>query len=47
VETSFRLPLIHKDPFDRLVIATALVQPCPLLTCDETIGHHPEVRIVS
>ena len=43
VETSFRLPQIHRDPFDRLIIATALEQPRPLLTCDETIRQYPAV----
>jgi len=46
VGASLRLPLIHKDPFDRLMIATAPVQPCALLTCDQTIGQYPDVRIV-
>ena len=31
------LPYIHKDPFDRLIIATALVTDMTILTTDENI----------
>ena len=42
VEASFmaktlELPYIHKDPFDRLIIATALVADMTILTTDENI----------
>ena len=29
-----RLPLIHRDPFDRMLIAQALVEEIPILTVD-------------
>jgi PIN domain nuclease of toxin-antitoxin system len=32
-----KLPLLHKDPFDRLIIATSVVEKLPLLTSDENI----------
>jgi len=32
-----RLPLLHKDPFDRLLISTALVEKMTLITMDENI----------
>jgi len=35
------LPLIHKDPFDRLLIAQAMVEGITLLTADETIAKYP------
>jgi PIN domain nuclease of toxin-antitoxin system len=35
------LPLIHKDPFDRLLIAQAVVEGIILLTADTTIAHYP------
>jgi PIN domain nuclease of toxin-antitoxin system len=35
------LPPIHKDPFDRLLIAQALVEGITLLTADETIAKYP------
>ena len=31
------LPLIHKDPFDRLLIATAMVEDMIMITIDENI----------
>ena len=35
------LPLIHKDPFDRLLIAQATVEGIRLMTSDETIARYP------
>jgi PIN domain nuclease of toxin-antitoxin system len=35
------LPPIHKDPFDRLLIAQATVEGITLLTSDETIARYP------
>ncbi len=33
-----KLPAIHKDPFDRLLVAQARVEPMILLTDDEVLG---------
>jgi PIN domain nuclease of toxin-antitoxin system len=35
------LPPIHRDPFDRLLIAQAMVEGATLLTTDSTIQHYP------
>jgi PIN domain nuclease of toxin-antitoxin system len=35
------LPMIHKDPFDRLLIAQAAVEGITLLTVDATIARYP------
>jgi PIN domain nuclease of toxin-antitoxin system len=35
------LPLIHKDPFDRLLIAQAMVEGITLLTADPVIAQYP------
>ena len=35
------LPPIHKDPFDRLLIAQAMVEGITLLTADATIARYP------
>ena len=35
------LPAIHKDPFDRLLIAQAMVEGITLLTVDATIARYP------
>ena len=39
------LPQIHKDPFDRLIIATALAEDMTLVTADDNI-HKYDVRWV-
>ena len=35
------LPLVHKDPFDRLLVAQATVEGITLLTSDEIVGAYP------
>ena len=35
------MPLLHKDPFDRILIAQAKVESMPLLTCDAKIAEYP------
>jgi len=36
-----RLPLYHRDPFDRLLIAQAQVEEIPLITSDSNIANYP------
>lgn len=36
-----RLPLLHRDPFDRLLAAQALVETVTLLTADERLLVYP------
>jgi PIN domain nuclease of toxin-antitoxin system len=36
------LPLIHKDPFDRILIAQAIVEGVTLLTVDQMVARYPE-----
>ena len=35
------LPLIHKDPFDRLLVAQAIVEGVTLLTADLQVAKYP------
>ena len=35
------LPPIHKDPFDRILIAQAIVEGITLLTADPVVAHYP------
>ena len=35
------LPLVHKDPFDRLLIAQSLVEGMPLVTVDPILSQYP------
>jgi PIN domain nuclease of toxin-antitoxin system len=41
-----RLPGIHKDPFDRMLIAQARTEDMSLVTCDAHIRSYPAVRVV-
>ena len=36
-----RLPLLHKDPFDRILVAQALVEGITFVTKDEQIDGYP------
>jgi PIN domain nuclease of toxin-antitoxin system len=36
-----RLPPIHKDPFDRILVAQSLVEGITLLTVDPLVGQYP------
>jgi PIN domain nuclease of toxin-antitoxin system len=35
------LPQLHKDPFDRLLLAQSISEGMPFLTADETIRQYP------
>lgn len=42
-----KLPFIHRDPFDRILVATAIWENMPLLTNDSTLSpYHSLVRIL-
>jgi len=40
-----KLPTIHKDPFDRILIAQSIVEDMPLITRDRTVGKY-DVKVV-
>lgn len=41
------LPPLHKDPFDRMLVAQALVEPMHLLTNDEALAEYGTFVIVA
>ena len=43
---SAQLPPIHRDPFDRIIIATAQVHGMTILTKDRTIPTYPKTKAV-
>jgi PIN domain nuclease of toxin-antitoxin system len=45
VEALQKLPLLHRDPFDRMLIAQANVEGMPLVTCDEEIARYAVERL--
>ena len=38
------LAAIHRDPFDRIIIATTLIHDAALLSLDGVFHHYPELR---
>ncbi|HEU5022338.1 MAG TPA: type II toxin-antitoxin system VapC family toxin [Bryobacteraceae bacterium] len=47
VVAGVELPSVHKDPFDRILVAQALVEGVTLLTADARLGHYPgAIRVV-
>jgi PIN domain nuclease of toxin-antitoxin system len=40
-----KLPLFHKDPFDRLIIATAIKNDMTILSSDDLFDKYPVKRI--
>lgn len=41
--TATSLPPIHKDPFDRIIIATAMKLGVPIITSDQMIPSYPGI----
>jgi PIN domain nuclease of toxin-antitoxin system len=39
------LPTLHRDPFDRMLVAQALEDGVPLVSCDPEIARYPVARI--
>ncbi len=42
-----QLPLIHRDPFDRLLIGQAIEHQLTLITADSTILQYPTVSLLA
>ncbi len=42
----FDLPLHHSDPFDRQIIAQALSEGIPIVTCDEKFRLYKGLRVI-
>ena len=42
-----KLELIHRDPFDRMLIAQAIEEDMTLITVDQLIVQYPEVKLLS
>ena len=42
-----RLPLLHRDPFDRVLVAQAIVEPASLYTADQQLVRYSDlVRLI-
>lgn len=42
----FGLPAHHADPFDRMLIATALAKEIPLVACDNEFKRYKGLRVI-
>lgn len=40
-----RLPALHRDPFDRLLVAQAISEPLKLMTADQMLAQYSELVI--
>ncbi len=43
---SVQLPLLHNDPCDRIIVATAKINDMPILTCDHLISQYKQVEVI-
>ena len=41
------LPLLHRDPFDRMLVAQAMVEPLRLLTHDAALSAYSELVLLA
>ena len=44
--TLAKLPLLHSDPFDRMLIAQAMSEPAHLITTDERLREYSELVVL-
>jgi PIN domain nuclease of toxin-antitoxin system len=42
----FSLPLRHRDPFDRMILATAVADKLPIVTGDRIFRRYSEVKVI-
>ena len=42
----FDLPSHHRDPFDRLIIAQALAEQIPVVTCDQQFRRYKGLTVI-
>ena len=46
IESAHLPPPFHKDPADQIIVATARIYDCPLVTCDVKIKTYQNVQLL-
>jgi len=46
IEAAYRLPLLHRDPFDRMMIAQALVEGLTIVSRDRIFAQYDGLRVL-
>ncbi len=47
IEAAYRLPLVHRDPFDRMMIAQAMTENLTVITADRVFGQYAGLRVLA
>jgi PIN domain nuclease of toxin-antitoxin system len=47
IANAYLLPLHHRDPFDRLMIAQAMVEDLTVITSDKTFRHYTGLKLLA
>jgi len=47
IATAYLLPLHHRDPFDRMMIAQAMVEDLTIITSDAVFGHYAGLKLLA
>jgi PIN domain nuclease of toxin-antitoxin system len=42
----FSLPMLHRDPFDRMILAAAFAEKLPIVTGDRIFRRYSEVKVI-
>ncbi|MBC6112321.1 type II toxin-antitoxin system VapC family toxin [Pedobacter fastidiosus] len=46
LDTYLTLPIIHRDPFDRIIISQAIADDLTLITDDQHIRNYPNLKLL-
>ena len=44
--SSVELPDLHRDPADRIILSTAAVLGCPVVSKDQRFREYPEIQVI-
>lgn len=47
IDAAYRLPLLHRDPFDRMMIAQAMAEDLIVITADRVFEQYAGLRVLA